>query len=339
MIFTEHNEQHKIKLMKKMIYIFMFACMLTTGCGSIARFADNYDYIFYESTRTDIEMIGNCLQSSPSGSWYVGPPGWILIPFIIADLPLSVTVDTVSIPYDIYRFHKYKIETAATIHARKFWAEAFQTDSITYEDAERYLNVSTHDQVYLALTRGEGGSNVINAVFNVSMAREDEELLKALSSHHGISPDQCRRLCQWADAGGPDYIKCWLARNSATPVDILKMFVISPDQLLCWSVGEAGTLPIETITQALDETPPEWYQGLLKMASNPSTPQNSLIGLSRKQYRGSTILVAVAGNTNSPVEALQYLSKSPVDSVREAVTANPSTPPDVIKAMQKRDMN
>jgi uncharacterized protein YceK len=77
-----------MKLALKTILLVALACLMT-GCGTLAR--NDFKYMLEESdlypaTKFDIFLV----QGGP-----------LAIPFILVDLPISLTTDTLLLPYDL----------------------------------------------------------------------------------------------------------------------------------------------------------------------------------------------------------------------------------------------
>lgn len=321
--------------MKRIVGLLMLGCLFTTGCGTVARFTGETgnNYTLYQSTRTDLDAIHYCFQPPPHIDCGL-VPGWLVVPVPIVDLPFAVVLDTVLLPYDACRYRKARKACREQAKAYHYWIEAFQTDTITVEEATRYFTGSTQDQIFLQLRDGTVKKNVLTVVYDLARAQGKTELLVALSAHGGISPDQCRALYAWQLAGGDSQIQYNLARNSATPLDMLTLFAASPDELLCRAVAEGGQLPWPKLREALAKSPPEWQRQSLRLAADPATAPDTLIALAHcKFYDGGSIQAAVAANRSTPKECLQYLAGSPFAEVRTAVAANPVTPDAALRSL------
>ena len=313
----------------------MLAGLLTTGCGTVARFTGEAgnNYTLYQATRTDLDAIHNCLQPPPHINFGL-VPGWLVVPFPIIDLPFAVVVDTVLLPYDTCRYRKAKKAGQEQAIASHYWCEAFQTDTITAEEAARYFTGGTQDQIFLELRDGSVKPNVLTVVYDLAMAQNTTELLVALSAHGGLSQDQCRALYAWQLAGGDSQIQYNLARNPATPLDMLTLFAVSPDELLCWAVADSGRIPWPTLREVLAKSPPEWLKNKRRLAADPATDPASLMGFSmNKYYGGFGIQTAVAANPNTPADGLRRLAFSAFEDVRAAAAANPATPEEVLRSL------
>ena len=328
--------------MKRILELLMLGCLFATGCASVMRFAGDTDSdcIFYESTRGDLGGIRNIINPPPSidNGYLLVPKGlrWFILPFPIVDLPFAVALDTVLLPYDAYRYRVDKEEVDQRAAAYLFWGEAFQTDTIKAEEASRYFTAGTHDQIFLELRDGHVKTNVLNVVFDLSMAQNKTKLLAVLSAHGGLSQDQCRTLYAWQLAGGDSQTQYNLARNPATPMDMLTLFAASPDELLCRAVAEGGHLPWPKLREALAKSKPEWHRQSLRLAAGPATAPDTLIALAHcKFYDGGSIQAAVAANRSTPKDGLQLLAGSPFAEVRGAVAANPVTPAAVLRSLSQ----
>ena len=321
--------------MKRILELLMLGCLFTTGCGTVSRFTgeSGNDYTLYQATRTDLDAIHYCLQPPSDGNFGL-VPGWIVVPFPIIDLPFAVFVDTVLLPYDACRYRQARKEGLEREKAYRFWAEAFRTDTITATEAARYFTGGTRDQIFLELRYGDVRTNVLKAVFDLSLAQGETNLLVALSSHGGISPDQCRELYRWGQEGGSSVVPYYLARNPATPLDMLTLFAASADELLCLAVGEGGHLPWPKVREALAKSKPEWHRQSLRLAADPATAPHELLALAHcKFYDGGSIQATVAANRRTPEDGLRRLANSAFEDVRAAVAANPVTPADVLRAL------
>ena len=321
--------------MKKTLGILLLVCLFTTGCATVARLTGNSgnDYILYPATRADLEVFKP--QPPHTGGVNLGPIGCCLMPIPILDLPFSIISDTVLFPYDLYRYRIEKKAGAQRAEAYRFWQEALRTDTITAEDASRYLDPGTENLIYLALTEKETGTNVIHVVFDLAMAQGKTNLLVALSEEARISPDQWRELYQWGQSGGPNFIQYRLAGNPAIPLDMLTTFASSPDELLCMAAADSGRLSAPALEKALAQSQPEWYQSKLRYVADAATPPLALKHIATQAHVGGIILAAIAANPNTPAESLQELAQSPLGKVRAAVAANASTPPETLLLLSK----
>jgi uncharacterized protein YceK len=321
--------------MKRILKLLMLGCLFTTGCGTVSRFTGEAgnNYTLYQATRTDLDSIHNCLQPPPHVNCGL-VPGWMIVPFPIIDLPFAIFLDTVLLPYDACRYRQARKAGLEQAKAYRFWGEAFRTDTITAEEASRYFSGGTQDQIFLELRDGEVKPNVLTVVFDLSMAQNKTNLLVALSAYGGLSQDQCRALYAWQLAGGDSKIQYNLARNPATPLDMLTLFAASPDELLCRAVAEGGHLPWTKLRETLAESKPEWHRQSLRLAADPATAPDLLLALARsKFYDGGSIQAAVAANRSTPKEGLQSLAGSPFVEVRAAVAANPATPEEIVRSL------
>jgi len=323
--------------MKRMLRLLMLGCLFATGCGTVARFTGEAgnNYTLYQATRTDLDSIHTCFQPPPHIDCGL-VPGWLVVPFPIIDLPFAVVLDTVLLPYDTCRYRQARREGLESATAYRFWIEAFRTDTITAEEAARYFTGGTQDQIFLELRDGSVKTNVLKAVYDLALAQNKTKLLAAISAHGGLSQDQCRTLYAWQLAGGDSQIQYNLARNPATPLDMLTLFAASPDELLCRAVAEGGHLPWPKLREALAKSPPEWQRQSLRLAADPATAPDTLFALAHcKFYDGGSIQAAVAANRNTPAKGLQLLAESPFVEVRAAVAANPVSPEEVLRSLSK----
>ncbi len=78
-----------------LVILLLSSCV---SCGTIgARTSSNTKYgEFYPATKIDFKGIDSVYSES---NWLFPP--WLIVPFIIIDIPLSIVTDTVFLPVDL----------------------------------------------------------------------------------------------------------------------------------------------------------------------------------------------------------------------------------------------
>jgi uncharacterized protein YceK len=76
--------------------------LLNSGCTSIRARTEmpENDWNVYPGVRRDVSELGDAFTGNLKG------PAWspvLVAPILVADMPFSATMDTVALPYDLYR--------------------------------------------------------------------------------------------------------------------------------------------------------------------------------------------------------------------------------------------
>ncbi|WP_049721427.1 YceK/YidQ family lipoprotein [Gilvimarinus polysaccharolyticus] len=102
--------------MKVIITLFLIVSVLSSsGCGTITRFDQKsegrrlHDGHYYLSTKFDISIF----EAPFTDAWF-GGMAFFFYPFTIIDFPISLTTDTLLLPFDAYKDAKWKRD-------EKFW--------------------------------------------------------------------------------------------------------------------------------------------------------------------------------------------------------------------------
>ncbi len=78
---------------RKILIYFLVICILLSGCGvCVVTVAEGHLCPF---GGTEIDIIGVV------GGFFSPPFGWLIVPFALADLPVSLVIDLILYPFDM----------------------------------------------------------------------------------------------------------------------------------------------------------------------------------------------------------------------------------------------
>ena len=92
----------KSSLLLTLILTVLF--MMNTGCSSIRARNDQREdqWTVYPGIKRDVADLGDAFGGKIKGdSWSPA----VVVPILLADMPCSTAMDTVALPYDLFRMH------------------------------------------------------------------------------------------------------------------------------------------------------------------------------------------------------------------------------------------
>lgn len=139
------------------------------------------------------------------------------------------------------------------------------------------------------------------------------------------------------------FIKLSLARSSTTSEEILARFAKSQDEEILCAVAKNVATPIDILQKLanwfpVDERAQKVYPGSsihACVAINPKTPPSLLKKLAA--HGDSLVRQAVASNTNTSFKVLNKLARDREPKVRRAVAENPTTPASALEQLAGED--
>ncbi len=153
----------------------------------------------------------------------------------------------------------------------------------------------------------------------IALAPQDTKYLEKLANMGLIPEFVIEQLARHGDRN----IRCWVATNPNTPVNLLKQLVQDDNHgLVRARVATNPNTPVNLLEQLAQDD----NDGLVRerVALNPNTPVNLLKQLA--QDNEGHIRARVALNPNTPVNLLEQLAQDNEGFVRRAVVQNPNTP-------------
>jgi Leucine rich repeat variant len=201
--------------------------------------------------------------------------------------------------------------------------------------AERILiNLATNKNKEVRLSVFKNSAITI-AVLKILSEDKDRQIRRLFKVHPNNpnrrsrpSPEWLRRLAQ----NDKSSIRAQVARNPATPVDVLAILAEDPDYKVRVQVARNSATPIDILAVLANDV---YYEDVYKdliykvrvaVAENPATPVNIL----RKLSKEPSCFCSVGRNPNTPIEILEEFVDRNNSDTSTAMTSNPSTPGHVL---------
>lgn len=295
---------------------------------------DEKDMRFF-ATEMDIYLLKEYWTDTGtgrSGAWFSLGGVKIMTPVTLLDLPIALILDIVQYPSDAKKYRTIN-------RAEEFWRNSFSNGVFSAGDPSLHFIGHTYWLIDELIKRNKGKVEdaIIDRVFELSMSNKVAGLLIALSDYPYISEMQCQALYQWQKFRPPNDsytlgIQRNLARNPNTPPDLLRLLASSQDDSTRITVVDSGRLPLNMVTNILEEFVASGESGLQDYVANHSATSPELLSClaTNKEWK---IQTAVANNPNTTAEVLTMLAKSKFSDARAAVAANPLTPWDTVLSL------
>lgn len=240
----------------KKLSVILLLCGLTTGCGTLIRLSRDNDpnqNTIFMATTTDLAFVSLWLplKRPPEPSTSFGPSMGLLMcftPVAIIDLPFAIVMDSILFPFDLYKYRKIAKATRASGKVYEYWDNTFQSGIIDKDEVR--INFTEYGcqivQQRISADAECRASNVVAVLFDLVTANNDmPDLVYALCSYKGLSPDQYRKLYSLSlpHPYSEDIIGINLIQNPIIPVDLLSKIAEGPNVYHCMKHLKRGVCP------------------------------------------------------------------------------------------------
>lgn len=159
-----------------------------------------------------------------------------------------------------------------------------------------------------------------------ALAKDTDTRVRAgVASNPSASIDLLQALCRDPE----NWVRASVASNPTASTDMLRALATDCDEGVRGSVAKNPKVPADLYAQLVPLlVGGDDWDARCEVASNPATPLDILIGLSRDEER--SVVGGVARNPSAPAEVLARLATAEDSWLRLLVAANPTTPIDLL---------
>lgn len=324
------------------ILLFFITLIVLSSCGTISRFEEDDEEVLvnrgiYPATQWDVMA----LSADTSGMF--GDLALMMMPLVILDVPISLIVDTVMLPYDIGMY-------AYNSHYLGYWEDVSANKKIEMPMAEYlpYYN-ETGSVAMLSVSRKYDDEDLLKFYFDVSSA--NDEWLKTSSNMintlavRADSQDKYTSLRTYtcnaiaSNLTNKKYGRAINAIIEGKRYSTVCIENMAEHGLSCRSLVRSNKIPEMHIRKCFQEDPERYSVHLSKLSSTPIDIQNSMydhatvklsalqIPLDKVAYSDNSfnVLQNIAGVTKDGalIRKLFYLNSEKITS---RLLYNPAVP-------------